>query len=332
MSVSERRKFLLVVGAMQLAAPVALFAQQRGKVSRVGVLSIAVAGKDGQFETLKQQLRDLGYVDGKTVVFDYVTAEGNYERLPVLAADLVRRNVNVIVTMGGTPSITAARNVTRTVPLVFTGVGDPVRQGIVDSLARPGGNVTGATVQSLELAAKRLAFLKELVPSAKRIAILTNPENSALSLEVQEMQVAARTLRVELTVVNASASAEFEKAFVELERERPAGLVILSDGIFTLASHSKRLMALAVKHRLPTIGSTPGIPQSGGLMSYGANRREVSRRAAALVDKILKGAKPVDLPVEQPTKFDLIVNMKTAKTLGVTIPQTILIQATKVIE
>jgi putative ABC transport system substrate-binding protein len=327
----SRRNFLIAIGAMQLAAPLATFAQQRNKVWRIGVLSTAPSGKDAQFEALKQQLRELQHVEGKTAVFDYVSAEEKYERLPALAADLVRRNVDVIVTFGGTPAITAARNGTSTIPLVFTGVGDPVGQGIVDSLARPGGNATGATVQHRESASKRVAFLKELVPSAKRIAILRNPDNSATSLEIQETQTAARTLRLELTVVNARAAAEFEKAFAEIAQDRPAGLIILSDGIFG-GGQAKQLMELAAKHRLPTIGATPSVPQSGGLMSYGANRAEVIRRAAALVDKVLKGAKPADLPVEQPTKFDLILNMKTAKALGITIPQTILVQVTKVIE
>ena len=326
----NRRKLLVVLGAGALTAPLVSFAQPHGKVWRIGCLSPFPSGNTLRFEAFKQQLRDLGHVEGKTITIDYLSAEGKYDRLPALAAELVGRNVDVILADGGTPATTAARNAARTIPVVFTILSDPVGQGFVTSLARPGGNVTGITNQHPETAVKSLALLKEVVPSAKRVAILSNPTNSSLPQVVQDMQAAARKLRLEITVVNAGAPAEFEKAFAEIVRDRPDGLVILSDAMLVI--EAARLTTLAAKHRLPTMGGNNDIPESGGLMSYGANRLDMIRRAAALVDKILKGAKPADLPVEQPTKFDLVVNMRTANDLGLKIPNSILVQATKVIE
>lgn len=269
-------------------------------------------------------------MEGKTITIDYLSAEGKYDRLPALAAELVRRNVDVILADGGTPATTAARNAARTIPVVFAILSDPVGQGFVTSLARPGGNVTGISNQHPETAVKSLALLKEVVPSAKRVSILSNPMNSSLPQVIQDMQAAARKLRLDITIVNAGTPAEFEKAFAEIARDRAAGLVILSDAMFV--TEAARLTALAAKHRLPTMGGNKEIPESGGLMSYGANRLDMVRRAAVLVDKILKGAKPADLPVEQPTKFELIINKKTANALGLKIPQSLLISADKVIE
>ena len=200
-------------------------------------------------------------MEGKTITIDYLSAEGKYERLPALAADLVRRNVDVIMAVGGTPAATAARNATRTIPVVFMGVSDPVGQGFVTSLARPGGNVTGITNQQPEMAVKSLALLKEIVPSAKRIAILSNPTNSSLPRVISEMQAAAKTLRLEITVVNAGAPAEFEGAFAEIVRDRPAGLVILADAFFN--TEAGRLATLAARHRLPTMGGNKLFPKAG---------------------------------------------------------------------
>ena len=272
----------------------------------------------------------LGHVHGKTIAIDYLSAEGKYDRLPALAAELVRRKVDVIMAAGGTPSATAARNAARTIPVVFAGVGDPVGQGFVTSLARPGGNVTGITNQSPEVAAKALALLKEIIPSAKRIAILSNPKNSSLLVVLSEMQAAAKTLRLEVTVVNARAPVEFEEAFAEVVRAQSEGVVILADALFT--SEAGRLATLAATHRLPTMGLNGVVPEGGGLMSYGANRLDLVRRAAILVDKILKGAKPADIPVEQPTSFELIVNSNNARAIGIKIPQSILVRADTVIE
>jgi putative ABC transport system substrate-binding protein len=329
-NMNDRRKLVIALGASALTAPFGCFAQQQGKVWRVGFLSPFPSGDDQQFEAFKQQLRDLGHVEGKSITIDYRSAEGNYDRLPALAADLVRRNVDVIMAAGGTPAATAAKNAARTTPVVFVAVADPVGQGIVASLARPGGNVTGISVQHPESAAKSLALLKEAVPSAKRIAILSNPLNSSLPLVIQDMQAAARTLRLEVTVVDAGTPGEFEAAFAQIVRNRADGVAILADPMFS--SEAGRLTTLAAKHRLPTMGGNNSVPESGGLMSYGANRLDLVRRAAILVDKILKGAKPNDLPVEQPTKFELIVNLKAAKALGVKIPQSILLRADKLIK
>ena len=327
---TTRRELLLVLGAAPLCAALPAFAQQPGKVWRIGFLQPLPSENDPRFEAFKQRLRELGHVEGKTVTFEYRAAEANYERLPALAAELVGRKVDIILADSGTPATLAAKNATRTIPIVFMGVADPVGQGIVASLARPGGNVTGMSVQHPESAAKALALLKEVVPSAKRIAILSNPTNSSLPLVIKDMQTAARVLRLETTVVNAGRPDEFDDAFAEIARHRPAGLAILADALFN--SESGRLAALAAKHRLPAIGGMNLYPENGGLMSYGADRLALIRRSADLVDKILKGAKPGDLPVEQPTKFDLIVNLKAAKALGLTIPQSILVRADRVIE
>jgi putative ABC transport system substrate-binding protein len=327
---NNRRKFLAVLGTGAIAAPLVSFSQTQGKIPRVGVLSVYPPGKDPQFEAFKQQLRDLGHVEGKTIAIDYLSVEGKYDRLPALAAELVKRNVDVIMAISGTPPANAARNAARTTPIVFTGVSDPVGQDLVTSLARPGGNITGTSNQHPETAAKFLTLLKEVVPSAKRIAVLTNPMNSSLPLVLTEMQAAARKLRMELIVVNAKAPAEFERAFAEIVRDRAAALVIFGDPLFTV--EAGRLATLAAKHRLPTMGGINIIPESGGLMSYGADRLDLVRRAAVMVDKILKGAKPADLPVEQPMKFDLVLNKRTARDLGLKITNSILVQATKVIE
>jgi putative ABC transport system substrate-binding protein len=328
--VNKRRKLVIAIGGSALAAPFASFAQRPGKVWRVGFLTSFRSDNDPQIGVFKKQLRDLGHVEGKTITIDYLSAEGKYDRLPALAAELVRRNMDVIMAASGTPAATAARNAARTIPVVFQGIADPVGQGFVTSLARPGGNVTGISNQNPEVAVKLLELLKEIVPSAKSIAILSNPTNPSLLLVLSEMQTAARTLRLEVTVVNARAPAEFEGAFAEIVRARSAGVVIPGDALFS--SEAGRLMTLATTHQLPTVGLNAVVPESGGLMSYGANRPNMVRRAAILTDKILKGAKPADLPVEQPTKFDLVLNKKTARNLGIKIPQSILVQATKVIE
>jgi len=328
--ITRRRKLVIALGVSALAAPISSFAQQQGKVWRIGFLTAFPPDNDPRFEVFKQQLRDLGHVEGKTIAIDYLSADGKYDRLPALAADLVRRNVDVIMTDGGTPGAIVVRNATKTIPVVFVAVADPVGSGIVASLARPGGNVTGISNQSPEVSVKSLALLKEIVPSARRIAVLLNPTNSSLPPMISELQAAAKTLRLEITFVNAGTSAEFEKAFAEIARGRPAGLVILADPLFN--SEAGRLTTLAAKYRLPTMGTINTVPESGGLMSYGANRPDLIRRGAIQVDKILKGAKPADLPVEQPTKFELILNMRTAKDLGLKVPNSILVQATKVIE
>ena len=327
---SNRRKLILALGAGTLVAPFRSHAQQQSKLWRIGVLSPLPSSNDPQFEACKQQLRELGYVEGKTISFDYLSSEGNYDRLPALAAELVRRKADVIFAAGGTPTVLAVKKATGTIPVVFVGVADPVGQGIVASLARPGGNVTGVSSQQTETGVRSLALFKETLPSAKRIVILSNPTNLSLAPVVNNMQAAGKALRLELTVVDVKAPAEFEKAFAEIARMRPAGVVVPIDTMFQ--NEAGRIVTLASSAQLPTMGGHTAIPENGGLMSYGANRPDLVRHAVILVDKILKNAKPGDLPIEQPTKFDLVVNLKSAKTLGINIPNSVMVHATKVIK
>src|SRR4051812_20852393 len=326
----SRRRMVIGLGASALTVPFASFAQQKGKVTRIGFLSPFPSASDQQLPVFKQQLRNSGHVEGKTFTLDYLSAEGNYDRLPALAAELVKRDVDVILAAGGTPAAIPAKNATRTIPVVFVGVADPVGQGMVASLARPGGNVTGISSQQLETGVRALALLKETIPSAKHVAILTNPTNLSLDPVVAQMKAAGKTLNLELTVIPVKASGEFEGAFAEIARLRPAGVAVLVDAMFL--DEAGRIAALAAKYKLPTVGGHNSIPEAGGLMSYGSNRLDLARLAAILVDKILKGAKPGNLPIEQPTKFDFIINMKTAKALGIKIPDSVTVQATKLIK
>jgi putative ABC transport system substrate-binding protein len=327
---SNRRKLILALGAGTLVAPFRSHAQQQSKLWRIGVLSALPSGNDQQFEESRQQFRALGYVEGKSITFDYLSSEGNYDRLPALAAELAGRKVDVIFAAGGTPTVLAVKNATRTIPVVFVGVADPVGQGIVASLARPGGNVTGVSSQQTETGVRSLALFKETIPSAKRIVILSNPTNLSLTAVVSNMQAAGKALRLELTIIDVKAPGEFERAFAEIAKNRPAGVVIPIDTMFQ--NEAGRIIKLAAGAQLPTMGGHSAIPENGGLMSYGANRPDLVRHAVLLVDKILKNAKPGDLPIEQPTKFDLVVNLKAAKTLGINIPNAVMVQATKVIK
>ena len=327
---SNRRKFILALGAITLSAPFSSHAQQQTKLWRIGVLSALPSGNDQQFEESRQRFRELGYVEGKTIAFDYLSSEGDYDRLPALAAELVRRKVDVILAAGGTPTVLALKNATRTIPVVFVGVADPVGQGVVASLARPGGNITGISSQQVETGVRSLALFKETIPSAKRIVILSNPTNLSLAPVVKNMQAAGKTLRLELTVIDVKAPGEFERAFAEIARIRPAGVLIPIDTMFQ--NEAGRIVTLASKAQLPTMGGHSAIPENGGLMSYGANRPDLVRHAVLLVDKILKNAKAGELPIEQPTKFDLVVNLRAAKTLGINIPNSVMVQASQVIE
>jgi len=327
---SNRRKLILALVAGTLVVPFRSHAQQQSKLWRIGVLSALPSGNDQQFEESRQRFRELGYVEGKTITFDYLSSEGNYDRLPVLAAELAGRKVDVIFAAGGTPTVLAVKNATRTIPVVFVGVADPVGQGIVASLARPGGNVTGVSSQQTETAVRSLALFKETIPSAKRFVILSNPTNLSLAPVLSNMQAAGKALRLELTVIDVKAPGEIERAFAEIAKIRPSGVVIPIDTMFQ--NEAGRIIKLAAGAQLPTMGGHTAIPENGGLMSYGANRPDLVRHAVILVDKILKNAKPGDLPIEQPTKFDFVVNLKAAKTLGINIPNSVMVQATKVIK
>jgi putative ABC transport system substrate-binding protein len=269
-------------------------------------------------------------MEGENLVIERRWAEGRVERFPSLAAELVRLKVEVIVA-GPTPPAVAAKNATGTIPIVMWGVGDPVGQGLVASLARPGGNVTGLSFSvGWETFGKGLELLKETVPKVRRVAVLSNPANASHALAIENVKVAARSLGVQLQLLEARGPEEFEGAFAAMAKERVAALLVPTDPVFFL--HRARLAELAAKNRLPSVHSLREYVEAGGLMSYGPSLLDLLRRAATFVDKILKGAKPADLPVEQPTKFELVINLKTAKALGLTIPQSLLLRTDQVIE
>ena len=320
---------LLLVG---LFNPFAGEAQQAAKVARIGYLTLNLAASPHMPEAFRQGLRDLGYIEGRNVVIEIRSAEGKLERLPALAAELVALRVDVILA-AGTPHALAAKQATRTIPIVFAAATDPVMDGLVTSLARPGGNVTGLSSLGSELVAKRLELLKQAVPGVSRVAVLWHPGALGERTEkdmLKEAEVAARALGVRLQFVEARGPADFDRAFSDMTRARVDALTLLTSTMFL--SERRRLVALAAKHRLPAVYPWREVVDAGGLMSYGPDFADLFRRAATYVDKILKGAKPADLPVEQPTKFELVINLKTAKALGLTIPQSLLRQADQVIE
>ena len=328
-----RRSALLGVLVLALlSAPLAADAQQPPKVARIGLLS-PFSPSDAALwhQAFRRGLHDLGWVEGKNISIEYRYAEGRNDRLPDLAADLVRLKVDIIVASISTDAL-AAKNATRAIPIVVASAGDPVGSGLVESLGRPGGNITGLSQIAPELAGKRLELLKEIVPKLSRVAVLWNPQNPASSstLSWNEMQLPARELGVQLHSLEVRSSNDFAKALQDATRARAGALTIMPDPLF--AGNLKRIADLAVKRRLPSIFHLTEFVDSGGLMAYGPNRSDMFRRAASYVDKILKGAKPADLPVEQPTKFELVINGKTAKALGLTIPPSVMIRADEVIQ
>ena len=328
----ERRRFIEVIAGGLLAAPLAAEAQQAAKVARIGYLATDLAANLHLREAFLQGLRDLGYVEGRSLVIEYRNAEGKSERLPALAAELVALKVDVIVA-GGTPVALAAKQATTTLPIVFAGVGDPVASGLVTSLALPGGNVTGSSILNPELVGKCLELLTQAVPGISRVAVLWQPgglgERTGKDM-LKRAEVAARALGVRLQFVEARGPEDFDKAFSDMTRARAGALTVLGSVMFF--GERRRLVDLAAKNRLPAVYPLREYVDAGGLMSYGPNTADLFRRAATYVDKILKGAKPGDLPVEQPTKFELVINMKTAKALGLTIPQSLLGRADEIIQ
>ena len=321
----------LVLGL--LAAPVVGEAQPATKVARIGFLSLNRARNPRLHEAFRQGLRDLGYVEGRNVSIESRDAEGQLERLPALAAELVALKVDVIVTGGGTPTALAAKHATRTLPIVFSSASEPSTDGLVTNLARPGGNLTGLSNINPELVGKCLEQLKQAVPSATRIAVLWHP--GAVSERTDKDMLkgaedAARALGVSLQVVAARAPADFERAFADMIKGRATALTVLGSAMFS--SERRRLVDLAARNRLPAVYLQREFVETGGLMSYGPDLADLFRRAATYVDKILKGAKPSELPVEQPTKFELIINLKTAKALGLTIPELMLRRSDQLIE
>ena len=307
-------------------------AQPAGKVPRVGHLtpwSDSDPGRQRGLEAFRQGLRELGYVEGQTIVIESRSAEGKDDRLPALAADLVRSKVDVIVAASGAAT-RAVLQTSRTIPVVMSLVNDPVGSGLIASLARPGGNVTGLTIMAPDLFGKRLQLLKEVVPKVSRVALLRNPDNPADTAMLREAEAAARALGVQLQPLEARNPQEIEGAFAAMIRERAGALLMLSDAIFF--TQRRQIAELAAKGRLPSILGTNEYPDAGGLMAYGPNLADLDRRAATFVDRILKGARPGDLPVELPTKFDLVINLRTAKAIGLTIPPSLLQRADRIID
>jgi putative ABC transport system substrate-binding protein len=322
-------RLVLMVMVVLMAAPMAGEAQAPSKIPRVGYLEPGRAAGTPFFEAFRQGLRDLGWVEGQNVVLAVRAAEGRYERLPDLAAELVRLPVDVLFA-SSTPAAVAAKQATTTIPVVIGRVADPVASGLVASLARPGGNITGWTHQGLELREKYLDLLKEAVPAATRIGVLWNPGNPIHGPSLRSIEAAAQALRVQLHLVGIKDPKEIEPAFAELVRSRVEALTVFQDGMFL--AQGPRIVALAARSRIPAMYATTELAKAGGLMAYGVNLPEMYRGGASFVDKILKGTRPADLPVEQPTKFELVINLKTARDLGLTLPPSILARADTVIE
>jgi putative tryptophan/tyrosine transport system substrate-binding protein len=324
----RRRELMLLLGGAITAAR-ALRAQQKG-MSVIGLLGVASPDPFAPFAAaFHQGLRETGYVEGQNVTIEYRWAEGQYDRLPALAADLVRRKVNVIVTIAAAPAL-AAKSATSTIPIVFAGVGDPVGFGLVASLARPGGNLTGFSNINVELTPKRLELLSELVPQAKVIALLVNPNNVNTESIIGDVQQTARAKGVEFPILKASTESEIDAAFAALVELHAGALLVGGDPYFF--SRREQLVALASRHAVPASYMWREFATAGGLISYGTRVTETFRQAGSYAAKILSGAKPADLPVQQPTTFELVVNLKTANTLGLTVPQSILARADEVIE
>jgi len=320
---------LLVIFVTLAACGAVATAQQPSKLPKIGFL---VAPSRSFFanriESFQQGLHSLGYVEGKNIAIEYRYAEGKADRLPALAAELVGLKVDVIVT-SATPSVLAAKKATSTIPIVFVSVSDPVGNGIVASLARPGGNITGLTILAPELSGKRLELLKEAVPNVTRVATLWNSANPSQELQWKEMQAAAQVLGLKLQSLEVRSANDFDSAFEAALRERAQALITTPEPLIN--THLKRIVEFAAKNRLPAMYAGPEVVDAGGLMSYAPDYTHQYRRAAVFVDKILKGARPADLPVEQPIKFEFIINLKAAKQIGVTIPPNVLARADKVI-
>jgi putative ABC transport system substrate-binding protein len=326
-----RRAFLAGTGAVLLAVPLTADAQPAGKVQRIGyLLGTSSTVSSRPVEAFRQGLGGLGWVEGQNVVIEYRSAEGRYDRLPDLAADLVRLKVDVIAAVG-TAATAAAKNATRTIPIVMMLVGDPAGLGFIASLARPGGNVTGLTFSvGMETAGKGLELLKEAVPKVRRVAVLSNPANPSQPLLLKNVKAAARSLGVQLQLLEARGPDEFDNAFAAMAKERVGALFVASEAMLNL--HRVRLADLALRNKLPSMHGFREDAEAGALMSYGPSIDAMFRHAALLVDRIFKGANPSEMPVEQPTKFELVINLKTAKALGLTIPPSLLLRADQVIE
>ena len=326
-----RRQWLIALGASTVAAPLPLLAQQRPlNVARIGFLgATSMAGFKSRVDALRTGLRDLGYVDGKSVSIEFRWADGNYDRLPALAAELVHVGVDVIVT-GGTPGTRAAKLATTTIPIVMAVSGDAVATGLISSLALPGGNITGTTYFDPELHAKRLEFLKEAAPRVTSVGVLINPDNpQTMSTTLQSLRLAADSLRLKLSLFEARNSDEFEGVFSAMVKSGVGAVALADDGLFL--ANLGAIANVAANKRLPSTGAKE-LAEAGGLIGYGVDFVQTYYRAAYFVDRILKGAKPRDLPVEQPQSFELVVNLKTATALGLTLPHSLTARANRVVQ
>jgi putative tryptophan/tyrosine transport system substrate-binding protein len=324
------RMVAVIVALAIVLAPPPAGVQPAAKVPRIGFLGNASAFASPLVEAFRQGLRERGWVEGQSIAIEFLWAEGQLERLPNLAAELVRLKVDVIVAIGGTPVSLAAKRATDTIPIVMAVGADPVGTGLVASLAQPGGNITGLTLFAPGLEGKRLELLKEAVPGMSRVAVVSNPVNPAAARMVRETEVAAEALRIPLQLLEVRDPGEFEGAFAAATSAQADALIVLPDPMLT--AQRTRIVELATKHRLPAMYGFREDAEAGGFMAYATDYPDLLRRAAAFVDKILKGTKPADLPVEQATKFELIINLKTAKALGLTLPPLLLFQADEVIQ
>ena len=326
----RRREFIKAMAGSAVAWPLTARAQQAGKIWRIGMLETTSATLNAaNVEAFRSALQRLGYIEGQNLVIDYRSADGRSERLPALAAELIRVKSDIIVTRG-TPSALAAKNATTTIPIVMASIGEPVETGLVASLPRPGGNITGLSAFVTELAAKRIEMLKELAPQIARVGLIDNMSNRSVPPQWDETKFAAQALRIEAHLFDVRKPEDIARAFDAALEKRVDALTVGNDTV-VIASRSQ-VAVLAARHRLPAIYATREFVDAGGLLSYAAHYPDLYRRAAAYVDKIFKGAKPADLPVEQPTKFELVINLKTARGLGLTVPPMLLARADQVIE
>ena len=330
----SRRAFVSSLAALAASPaivfkPQSAYAQQPALPRRIGIFLMAFSPESKEAQAFRQALRDAGYSEGRDVVIEWRSANGNYDRLPELAADLVRRELDVIV-VDSTPTAQAVKRATSTIPIVMVIVADPVGSGLVTSLAHPGGNVTGLSLMAAELWAKRLQLLKDTIPRLTRVAVLSNPRVPWYPKAVERLKAVAPSLSIQLSFVSVRTPEEIGPAFLAVSRARAQALYVFSDAL--LIVHRGTVIRLASKAGLPTIFSERRFPDEGGLMSYGPNWPQAWRRSVGYVDKILRGAKPGDLPIEQPTKFELVVNLKTAKAIGVTFPEAFMVRVDRVIE
>ena len=326
----QRREFITLLSGIVAAWPLAARAQQPAKIPRIGFLGNSTATMEANpIGPLRDGLRELGYEEGRNVIIEFRWADGKYDQFPALVAELLAAKVDVIIT-AGTPATLAIKKATSTVPLVFIAVGDPVGTGVVPNLGRPGGNITGLSSIAPDLEGKRLELLREVVPKLSHVAFFLNPANAFHTASMRQARVAAQSLGIKLQPMEVNKSEQLDGAFASIVKEKPDALLILADRIFL--HNRKRMMEFAIQQRLPSVNAYRELVEAGGLISYGPSYEDMHRRAAVYVDKILKGTKPADLPIEQPTKFTLLINLKTAKTLGLTVPPTLVARADELIE